>query len=137
MQQAPACQAVDAETKRLNALSAQLGRLCTPKPKSGKLDVPQEIYEQWKKAGEPRKLLLSTLIAANGDKERNDSKHFQTQNHQNKPKTDGQAVFKKKIELQLQMSRKRTMTVEAGFYSKKDMKEVLGWSAPGSYSMLM
>ena len=25
------------------------------------------------------------------------------------------------------------MTVEAGFYSKKDMKEVLGWSASGSY----
>ena len=69
MQQARARQVVDAETKRLNALSAQLGRLCQPKPKSGKLDVPVEIYEQWKKAGEPRKILLSTLIAANGDKD--------------------------------------------------------------------
>ena len=69
VQQAGPRQAVDAETKRLNALSAQLGRLCQPKAKSGKLDVPVAIYEQWKQAGEPRKLLLSTLIAANGDKE--------------------------------------------------------------------
>ena len=48
--------------------------------------------------------------------------------------TSLQEVFMKKIEIQMQRSKKRTMTVEAGFYSKKDMKEVLGWTSPGSYS---
>ena len=54
----PLQQALSAETRRLNALSAQLARICQPKPKSGKLEVSEEVFEQWKKGGKPRNLLL-------------------------------------------------------------------------------
>ena len=62
-------QALDAETKKLYALSATLRRVCTPKPSSGKLEVSQEVYKQWKQNGEPRKALLKVLMNAGGDKD--------------------------------------------------------------------
>ena len=34
-----------------------------------KLEVSEEVFEQWKKGGKPRNLLLQGLIAANGDKD--------------------------------------------------------------------
>lgn len=46
-----------------------LRRLCTPKPASGKLEVSQEIYRQWKCGGVQRRALLDTLIASGGDKD--------------------------------------------------------------------
>ena len=55
--------------KRLNAYKAQLGRICCPKPASGKLEVNPEIYAQWKKGGAARDALLEILVANKGDKE--------------------------------------------------------------------
>ena len=53
----------------MNAMSAALRRICTPKPTSGKLDVNQEVYKQWKQGGSQRKALLEVLIKSNGDKD--------------------------------------------------------------------
>ena len=50
-------------------MSAALRRLCTPKPTSGKLEVNQEVYKQWKQGGTQRKSLLDIFIKANGDKD--------------------------------------------------------------------
>jgi len=63
------CQEVDEETLKMNAMSAALRRICTPKPTSGKLDVNQEVYKQWKQGGSQRKALLEVLIKSNGDKD--------------------------------------------------------------------
>ena len=49
---------------------AALRRICTPKAASGKLEVSQEIYRQWKAGGQQRKCLLDTLVKAKGDKDR-------------------------------------------------------------------
>lgn len=51
------------------AMSAALRRICTPKPSSGKLEVGNDIYKQWKQGGAQRKCLLDVLIKANGDKD--------------------------------------------------------------------
>ena len=45
-----------------------LRRMCTPKPKSGKLEVNDEIHQQWKKGGTARKELLDVLVKCDGDK---------------------------------------------------------------------
>ena len=50
-------------------MDATLRRLCTPKRSSGKLEVSNEVYEQWKKGGAERKQLLSVLASVGGDKE--------------------------------------------------------------------
>eukprot|EP00435_Cladocopium_sp_Y103_P062518 s99_g24.t1 len=49
---------MDEETKKMYAMSATLRRLCCPKPSSGKLEVSQEVYKQWKAGGDQRKALL-------------------------------------------------------------------------------
>ena len=51
-------------------MEAALGRICQPKRSSGKLEVSQEVYRQWKAGGLQRKMLLQTLINCGGDKER-------------------------------------------------------------------
>ena len=62
-------QAICDETKKMNAMSAALRRLCSPKPSSGKLEVSAEIYKQWKQGGTQRKALLSVFENAGGDKD--------------------------------------------------------------------
>ena len=57
------------DAKRQAALDATLRRVCTPKKGSGKLEVSQEIYKQWKQGGAQRKALLQVLIQAGGDKD--------------------------------------------------------------------
>ena len=59
-----------AEKKKMAALGAQLQRICTPKPSSGRLDVNPEIYAQWSRGGAERTQLLKLLASTNGDKER-------------------------------------------------------------------
>ncbi|CAK9026816.1 unnamed protein product, partial [Durusdinium trenchii] len=83
-----------------------LRRLCTPKPASGKLEVSQEIYRQWKCGGVQRRALLDTLIASGGDKD----------------------AFKKKIEHLQKRTRKNKFHVERGFYTKEAMAKELKWS---------
>ncbi len=61
-------QATTDEIKRMNAMSATLRRLCTPKALSGKLEVSAEIYKQWSAGGSQRKVLLDILCKTNGDK---------------------------------------------------------------------
>jgi hypothetical protein len=61
------CQGDDAKKKA--ALEAMLRRLCTPKKSSGKLDVSEEIYNEWKKGGAARKELLNILGSVKGDKD--------------------------------------------------------------------
>lgn len=61
-------QATIDETRRANALSATLRRLCTPKALSGKLEVSTEIYKQWSAGGSQRKALLDILAKYGGDK---------------------------------------------------------------------
>ena len=65
---APCHQAAIDETKRANALSATLRRLCTPKALSGRLEVSTEIHKQWAAGGSQRKALLEILAKTNGDK---------------------------------------------------------------------
>ncbi|CAE7197744.1 unnamed protein product [Symbiodinium sp. KB8] len=57
------------EEKKAAALDAGLRRICTPKAKTGKLDVAPEVYQQWKKGGTERKLLLEHFIQAGADKD--------------------------------------------------------------------
>ncbi|CAL1132409.1 unnamed protein product [Cladocopium goreaui] len=54
-----------------------------------------------------RKVLLQVLVRAKGDK----------------------AVFKKEVEHLSKKSRKNTLKVEKGFYTKENMRKVLGWNA--------
>ena len=60
-------ESTDAE-KKVAALDAMLRRICTPKPKSGKLEVSDEIHQQWKKGGSARKELLDVLVKCDGDR---------------------------------------------------------------------
>lgn len=57
------------EQKTPGALHAALGRICKPKPASGKLEVSPEIHKQWAAGGKSRKALLDILVKYNGDKE--------------------------------------------------------------------
>ena len=54
--------------KKIAALDAMLRRICTPKPKSGKLEVSDEIHQQWRKGGSARKELLDVLVKCDGDR---------------------------------------------------------------------
>ena len=40
-----------------------------------------------------------------------------------------EAVFKKEVEHLTKKSRKNTLKVERGFYTKENMRKVLGWNA--------
>ena len=66
----PLLQAMGEESKKMYAMSATLRRLCCPKPSSGKLEVSQEVYKQWKLGGDQRKALLKVLINADGNRDR-------------------------------------------------------------------
>ncbi|CAE7246231.1 unnamed protein product, partial [Symbiodinium sp. CCMP2456] len=90
------------DEKRVAALDAGLRRVCTPKAKTGKLEVAPEIYQQWKKGGMERKLLLDQFIAAGANK----------------------AAFIKRIEHIRSRSRTSTLTVKSGWYSKDAMKKI-------------
>ena len=57
------------EEKRAASLDAGLRRVCTPKKSSGKLDVAPEVYQQWKRGGNARKMLLQHFIAAGANKD--------------------------------------------------------------------
>lgn len=61
-------QEITAETRRMQALSAMLRRLCQPKESSGRLEVSPEIHKQWAAGGDQRKALLDILIKTNGNK---------------------------------------------------------------------
>ena len=61
-------QEITAETRRMQALSAMLRRLCRPKESSGRLEVSPEIHKQWAAGGDQRKALLDILIKTNGNK---------------------------------------------------------------------
>ena len=63
------CQDVSEETRRMNAMTAGLRRVCTPKPASGKLEVSADIHKQWLQGGKARKALLDIFIKNNADKE--------------------------------------------------------------------
>ena len=65
----PAWEADTNEQKSTGALHAALGRICKPKPGSGKLEVSPEIHKQWAAGGKSRKALLEILVKFNGDKE--------------------------------------------------------------------
>ena len=56
------------EQKKWNALGAKLKRICNPKPASGKLDVPPEIYAQWSRGGAERNQLVKLLASSEGKK---------------------------------------------------------------------
>ncbi|CAL1129748.1 unnamed protein product [Cladocopium goreaui] len=86
----------DLAAKKQAAMDASLRRICTPKPSSGKLEVSMEIYRQWKAGGAQRKCLLDTLVKAGGNKD----------------------VFKKQLEHLQKKSRRHTLNVEKGFYTK-------------------
>lgn len=65
---APFSPQVDAAKKQASA-DAALRRLCTPKPNSGRLEVSQQIYQQWKAGGTQRKCLLDVFVKAGFDKD--------------------------------------------------------------------
>ena len=47
---------------------AALGRMCKPKARSGKIDLPDEIVKQFKAGGQARSQLIHEFMAANKDK---------------------------------------------------------------------
>ena len=49
---------------------SQLRRICTPKPTSGKLEVPAAVSEKFKRKGSGRDELLKLLEQCGGDKAR-------------------------------------------------------------------
>ena len=53
----------------LARLDNTLRRMCTPKARSGKIEVSSEVRAQWLKGGAPRKNLLDILVKYNGDKD--------------------------------------------------------------------
>ncbi|CAE7409072.1 unnamed protein product, partial [Symbiodinium microadriaticum] len=93
------------EEKRAASLDAGLRRVCTPKKSSGKLDVAPEVYQQWKRGGADRKLLLEQFVLAGANKD----------------------AFIKRIEHIRTKTRTSKLTVESGWYTKENMKKVLGW----------
>ncbi|CAE7903870.1 unnamed protein product, partial [Symbiodinium necroappetens] len=93
------------EEKRAASLDAGLRRVCTPKRSSGKLEVAPEVYQQWRKGGLERKLLLQQFIAAGANKD----------------------AFIKRIEYIRTKSRATKLKVDSGWYTKDAMKKVLGW----------
>ena len=46
-----------------------LRRMCTPKAKSGKIEVSLEVRNQWLKGGSSRKHLISILVSMQGNKD--------------------------------------------------------------------
>ncbi|CAJ1331859.1 unnamed protein product, partial [Effrenium voratum] len=94
------------EKKERARCEACLRRLCTPKAKTGRCDVSQQVVEQWKQGGPGRKLLVNMMVSCGGDR----------------------AMFKQKLDVIESMSRKSTNTITAGWYSKEKMDKVLGWS---------
>ena len=136
-------QALDAETKKLYAMSATLRRVCTPKPSSGKLEVSQEVYKQWKQNGEPRRALLKVLMNAGGNKDqirvvfRYRKDHVIFNRHLFFLKTHGQLLlfhiclkdlFKKRIEHIQKRARRSSIKVQKGYYTKEKMKTVLKYT---------
>ena len=99
------------------AETAKIRRIVTPKPCSGKLDVPKDIMElwqtdkgretlkeQWCKAGGMKALLLLAML------------------HSYK------VIFIERVEIISVTTRSKTLTVKGGFYSAADMKSELSYS---------
>ena len=51
------------------ALNQLLRRICCPKEASGKLEVSEDIYRQYRAGGDQRKMLMQTLVKCDGDKD--------------------------------------------------------------------
>ncbi|CAE7290794.1 unnamed protein product, partial [Symbiodinium pilosum] len=79
--------------------------MCTPSGRFGKLEVSPEVRAQWLKGGAPRKHLMNILVKADGNKE----------------------LFKKRVEHIRTTSRSKGLIIESGWYTKKAMKDELGW----------
>ena len=61
------CQELTENEKFLKKMDAKLRRLCQYK-RGGRLDVPEWVYQEWRKGGGARKVLLKDLVEADGDK---------------------------------------------------------------------
>lgn len=59
---------VASQAKSSGAIDQLLRRICTPKPQSGQLEVPKEIYKMFLAKGPQRKQLKATLISCGGEK---------------------------------------------------------------------
>ncbi|CAE7351284.1 unnamed protein product [Symbiodinium sp. CCMP2456] len=82
-------------------------RICTPKPCSGHLEVPENIFEMFNDAAKGRTTLYQMWAKSGGVK----------------------AVFMESVTVLCVTTRKKKLTVKGGFYSREDMKTELGYSA--------
>ncbi|CAE7853363.1 unnamed protein product [Symbiodinium microadriaticum] len=97
------------QRKELNQ-AASLRRMCEMK-KNGRLNVPEWVHQEFMKGGTARQVLLKHFLACDGDKE----------------------MFVHRVEYQRRRSRKNTLTVKVGWYSKENMKKLLGWTPRDKY----
>ncbi|CAE7278190.1 unnamed protein product, partial [Symbiodinium sp. CCMP2456] len=79
-------------------------RIVTPKKGSGRLEVPENIFEMWKDAGKGRDNLFRMWAKAGG------------------------AVFMESLTILTRTERRKKLEVKGGFYSREDMKTELGYS---------
>ena len=119
------------------AAAASLRRICMPKARSGRLDVPKDIHQKFIEGGPARKELLSMLMSVGGNKERltcfvHSNLSPWSGELRSLPMHSLEAQLIRKIEHIRLRSRKNKLHVEAGWYSKEGMKRVLGWSPPGA-----
>lgn len=52
-----------------NNWRGKFGRACTPKPSSGRLDVPKDMHEVFMAKGKPKEQMFEQFIKAGGDKD--------------------------------------------------------------------
>ncbi|CAE7299174.1 unnamed protein product [Symbiodinium sp. CCMP2456] len=81
-------------------------RICSPKKGSGRLEVPENVFEMWQDAAKGRDSLFRMWCKSGGVK----------------------AVFMESLTIMTRSSRSKKLEVKGGFYSREDMKTELGYS---------
>ena len=132
----------------------KIARIVRPKPGSGNLEVPENIFEMWNDVAKGRQQLFSMWAKSGGVKANEDGNQLITPlnascleiffpqstivgklytsvfpyKYPSITPVPFQAVFMESITIHSQSTRSKKLEVKGGFYSKEDMKKDLGYS---------
>ncbi|CAK9033715.1 Uncharacterized protein SCF082_LOCUS20616 [Durusdinium trenchii] len=89
--------------------------MCEPKRASGNIEVPKDVFEKYQAKGATREKLFEAFIKTGGEKEQ----------------------FIKVVQLEKSVEQINQLETEGGFYTEKEMKDVLKFTAtPGKLDEL-